>query len=243
MTLASAFRVHRFDRIGSTNDEAKRLAATGEGHGAVVVAVEQTAGRGRRGRNWVSPPGNLHCSIILDPGPERARLSELAFVGAVALREALAALAPAAEFVCKWPNDVLCDGAKISGTLLENEPPWVILGVGVNVVAAPPAGEVQYRAIALRETGADADAEMVRSAFCDRLAAWYERWRGEGFMPVRQAWLDHAAGVGRPVTVRLADGAVLEGKFGGLDASGALLLDTPDGNRRPVLAGDVFFAA
>lgn len=209
----------------------------------MVVAAEQTAGRGRRGRTWVSPPGNLHCSIVLDPGPERAHLSELAFVGAVALREALVVLAPTAEFACKWPNDVLCNGAKIAGMLLENQPPWVILGVGVNVVAAPPATEVQYRAVALRDTGSHADADDVRAAFCDRLGLWYERWRAEGFASVRQDWLGHAAGVGGPVTVRLADGAVLEGKFSGLDAAGALLLDTPDGSRRPVLAGDVFFAA
>jgi BirA family biotin operon repressor/biotin-[acetyl-CoA-carboxylase] ligase len=209
----------------------------------MVVADEQTAGRGRRGRVWFSPIGNLFCSILLDPGPEPARSSELVFVAAVALREALEAVTPGANFVCKWPNDILCDGAKVSGMLLEMAQPFVILGVGVNVVAGPPADMQQYPATCLADAGSKADAQTVCAAFGDRLEFWYDTWRTEGFGPMRQVWIDHAAGIGKPVTVRLADTTVLEGNFGGLDAHGALLLDTADGKRQPVMAGDVFFAA
>lgn len=243
MTLAASFRLQRFTRVGSTNDEAKRLAGEGHGHGTMVMADEQTEGRGRRGRAWFSPIGNLFCSILLDRGPDPVRSSELVFVAAVSLREALEAVTPGATFVCKWPNDILCNGGKISGMLLEMAPPLVILGVGVNVVAGPPADMSQYPATCLADAGSKADAQTVCAVFGDRLAYWYDTWRTDGFDPIRRAWLNHAVGMGKPVTVRLADATVLEGHFGGLDANGALLLDTPDGTRRPVMAGDVFFAA
>jgi BirA family biotin operon repressor/biotin-[acetyl-CoA-carboxylase] ligase len=207
------------------------------------MADEQTAGRGRRGRVWFSPIGNLFCSILLDRGPEPARAPEIVFVAAVALREALEAVTPGATFVCKWPNDILCNGATVSGMLLEMAPPFVILGVGVNIVAGPPADMAQYPATCIADAGSKADAQSVCMAFGDRLAYWYDSWRADGFEPVRQAWLDRAAGMGKPITVRLADTTVLEGRFAGLDASGALLLDSADGTRRPVMAGDVFFAA
>ncbi len=243
MTAAGIASLHRFAVLGSTNDEARRLAAEGAPHGTAVQADEQTQGRGRRGREWFSPSGNLHLSVILDPGPVPARASELAFVASVALREALSGLAPDAAFACKWPNDILCGGAKIAGMLLENHAPLVVLGVGVNVAAAPPSDMIQYRATSLRAIGCAADADAVSAGFRERLLGWHARWLADGFATVRSAWLDRAVGIGEPVTVRLADTRVLEGRFGGLDANGALLLDTPDGHRRPVLAGDVFFAA
>jgi len=242
LTPTGAAPFFRHARLGSTNDEARRLADEGAGHGTAVQAGEQTAGRGRRGRAWFSPVGNLHLSLLLDSGPEPARAPEIAFVAAVALRETLATLAPDARFAGKWPNDILCNGAKIAGMLLENHPPFAILGVGVNVVAAPPANEVQYPATCLAAIGCASDADDVGHVFRENVLAWHWRWRRDGFAPIRAAWLEHAAGVGEAVTVRLADQRVLEGRFGGLDADGALLLELPDGGRRQVLAGDVFFA-
>ncbi len=240
MNLREPFRLNALERAASTNDEARRLAGQGMGHGTVVTAREQTAGRGRRGRRWISPAGNLYASILLDPGPVAGRAAELAFVGALALREALAGLCPG-PFACKWPNDILHDGRKIAGMLLEAAEPLVILGVGVNVTSAPELAE--YPATSLHACGADwVEAAAVLAAFCDRLAPWYATWRGEGFAPIRRAWLAHAIGLGGPVVVRLADRSSMEGRFGGLDERGALLLETPSGTR-PVLAGDVFFAA
>jgi BirA family biotin operon repressor/biotin-[acetyl-CoA-carboxylase] ligase len=243
LTTAETPPLYRHARLGSTNDEARRLADAGAPHGTAVQASEQTAGRGRRGRAWFSPVGNLHLSMLLDAGAEPARASELAFVAAVSLREALATLAPEATFACKWPNDILCGGAKVAGMLLENHKPMVILGIGVNVIAAPPESEVQYKATSLAAHACAANADDVAIVVRENILAWHSRWRSDGFAPVREEWLDHAAGVGETVTVRLADARVLEGRFGGLDAGGALLLDTPDGARRPILAGDVFFAA
>lgn len=237
--LPPPFRLAAFDCLDSTNDEVRRRFDSGEPPYLVVSAQKQTAGRGRRGRAWVSPPGNLHCSLLLSVRPAADEAPQLAFVAAVALRQALALLAPNAVFRCKWPNDILCDGRKVSGMLLESAAPHVILGVGVNVVEAP--SPALYPAACLRQLGSGADDFDVLSAFCEALLVWHERWLTEGFAPIRQAWLDHAQGVGGPVTVRLADHNELEGRFAGLDAGGTLLLESADGSIRPILAGDVFF--
>jgi BirA family biotin operon repressor/biotin-[acetyl-CoA-carboxylase] ligase len=241
ITLPSPFTLIALDRVASTNDEARARAGQGAGHGLAIMAAEQTAGRGRRGRSWFSPRGNLHCSILLDGGPDAARIAELAFVAAIALRDALAALAPTGTFTCKWPNDVLVDGAKVAGMLLENAAPWVILGVGVNLIAAPE--EPMYPAASVASLGVTITPEQALVAFVGQLDRWYAIWRSRGFGSIRQAWLDRAGGVGGDIVVRLADASTLSGHFADLDEQGALLLDVPGGGRRRVLAGDVFFAA
>jgi BirA family biotin operon repressor/biotin-[acetyl-CoA-carboxylase] ligase len=203
------------------------------------MAREQTAGRGRRGRVWQSPPGNLHCSILLDKGVHDAAAPQLTFVAAVALRDALASLTLTADFRVKWPNDVLCSGAKIAGMLLEQVGGLIILGVGVNVIAAP--ADALYPATHLGKTGSGATADDVLIAFCAELSRRYAEWRSNGFAPIRQHWLDHAVGQGQKVTARLADERVLTGCFEGLAEDGALELRGEDGILHRILAGDVFF--
>jgi len=239
MMLPAPFRLEQRDKIDSTNDEARRLSAAGFGHGTVVSAVEQSAGRGRRGRAWMSPPGNLHCSILLDRGSDPAAAPQLTFVAAIALRDALADLALTADFRVKWPNDVLCAGAKIAGMLLEQAGEFIILGVGVNVVAHPDTA--LYPATSLHKAGSGADALDVLTGFCERLGSWYGVWRAEGFAPVRRAWLEVAVGLGQKVTARLADETVLEGRFAGLGPDGALEMADENNHIRRILAGDVFF--
>lgn len=239
MMLSPPFRLEQRDKIDSTNDEARRLAAAGFGHGTVVCAVEQSAGRGRRGRAWMSPPGNLHCSILLERGPVPAAAPQLTFVAAVALRDALADLALTVDFRVKWPNDVLCAGAKIAGMLLEQAGDFIILGVGVNVVAHPD--QALYPATSLAKAGSGADCHDVLAGFCERLGHWYDIWRAEGFAPIRRAWLEVAVGLGQPVTARLADETVLEGRFAGLAPDGALEMADENNHIRRILAGDVFF--
>jgi BirA family biotin operon repressor/biotin-[acetyl-CoA-carboxylase] ligase len=239
-TLPPPFSLLALDRTDSTNDEARRAAQQGAGHGFVVCAVEQTAGRGRRGRGWVSAPGNLFCSVLLDPGSSPAEAPQLAFVAAVALAKTLNELLPSAGFQVKWPNDILCQGRKVSGMLLELALPWAILGVGVNIAHAPDLG--LYPATCLASLGSDTQPFDVLTGFCGQLAEWYAVWRTVGFAAVRQAWLDLAYGVGGPVTVRLSDEKTLQGRFTGLDEGGALLLETADGRRQTVLAGDAFFS-
>lgn len=239
--LPPPFCLVALDCVDSTNDEARRRVEQGAGHGLVIWARQQTSGRGRRGRAWVSTPGNLHCSFLLHPGSDPTKAPQLTFVAAVALAETLKELAPQAAIACKWPNDILCGGRKISGMLLETAHPWIILGVGVNVIHAPDPA--LYPTTCLRQIGSGAEAGDVLAAFADRLGHWHEVWLTQGFAPVRSAWLSHAMGVGGPVTVRLASNTVQEGRFAGLNGDGALLLEESDGTIRQILAGDVFFTA
>jgi BirA family biotin operon repressor/biotin-[acetyl-CoA-carboxylase] ligase len=239
MTLPAPFVWHRRERIDSTNDEARRLAADGHGHGTVVSAVEQSAGRGRRGRVWSSPPGNLYCSILLDPGDNPAAAPQLTFVAALALRDALAEMRLSTDFRVKWPNDILCDGAKIAGMLLEQSGKLIILGVGVNIVAFPD--QPLYPTTCLRQIGSGAGFEDVLNGFCGQLHRRYCQWRDQGFASIRADWLAVARGVGETITARLADGREMTGIFSGLSADGALQMSDDDGVNQQILAADVFF--
>jgi BirA family transcriptional regulator, biotin operon repressor / biotin---[acetyl-CoA-carboxylase] ligase len=242
--LPAAWRLLPYDRLASTNDEAKRLAREGAEEGTVVWAREQTAGRGRHGRQWIGIPGNLFVSFILRPDCLPAAASQLGFVAALALGDALGGAAPPlAELRCKWPNDVLLNGRKFAGILLESEArmsetlDWLVLGIGVNVVAHPPGTD--YPTTSLREEGCLAlDAAGLLEAFARCFLGWYETWRSEGFEAIRSAWLPRAAGIGEAISVRL-DRQRIEGRFLGIEADGALALETTAGARR-IAAGDVF---
>lgn len=238
--LPAPFRLIGLDRVGSTNDEARRLALAGAAADLLVVqAIEQTAGRGRRGRAWVSPPGNLHCSFVIAID-SLANAAQLGFVAAVAVVDALSELVPGAAFTAKWPNDVLMDGRKVAGMLLEPAgESWLILGIGVDVAACPPPDSVLYPAAALAHAGYGGDAAAVLDAVCRHLGPWVETWRREGFAPLRGAWIARARGIGEPVVVRL-EAETLTGLFAGLDEQGALLLDAGSIVRR-IMAGDVYF--
>lgn len=243
--LPPAYRLVALDRVGSTSDEARRLAGEGAEDGTLVWALEQTAGRGRHGRAWDSPRGNLYCSLVLRPDIPLARAAELSFLAALGLGGAIGGLIPPqVDMRYKWPNDVLLNERKVSGILLESclrpdqSLDFVILGVGVNV-AREPAGP-RFPATSLRAEGAgpEVDAAAVLESFARHFLAWTDRWLEEGFAPVRQAWLARAWRLGE----RLALGAGGEGavgRFDGLDADGALLLALDDGTRRRVVAGEL----
>ncbi len=239
--LPAPWRLIALETVGSTNDEAKRLIAEGRAADFVVVSArEQSAGRGRRGRAWLGGAGNLYCSFILAVGADFQAAAQAGFVAAVALVDALRGLVPQAAIGGKWPNDVLAGGAKLAGMLLEPAGAgWLVLGVGVNVAWAPPAHLVERPATSLAVLGYDGDPGKVLAAFCAAFAPWMERWRGEGFPPVRRAWLDRALGLSGPVDVRLAN-ETLSGTFAGIDGDGALILDMAGGEVRRILAGDVF---
>ena len=243
------YRLHHLARTGSTNDEAKRLAAEGAADGTVIWADSQSAGRGRRGRAWQSPPGNLYVSIVLRPGLPLAQLGQVGFAAALAVAETVTTLLPTSAVVqCKWPNDVLIDGRKTAGLLLETDSlgdgtaAWLVLGVGINVASHPV--DTEFPATSLAAQGATAEVATVLGRFAERFADWYETWRGAGFAPLRAAWLGRAAGLGGAIRVRLENRS-LDGVFSGLDEDGALLLHGA-GQRageaaQRITAGDVFF--
>ena len=242
--LPPGYRLVSRETVGSTNDEAKWLARSGAEEGTLVWALEQTSGRGRRGREWVSPRGNLYASLVLRPACPLDRAAQLGFVAALAVSDALAALLPDLRgLACKWPNDVLVSGRKIAGILLESEVgedgnlAFLIAGVGINLVSAPAGAEFPATSI-VGEGHRPPEPAATLQAFARHFESWARRWREEGFGPVREAWRARATALGQPIQVRL-EGATLHGRFVDIDQQGALLLDTPDGHRR-ISAGDVF---
>jgi len=242
--LPGFFRLVTRDRVASVMDEARDLARAGAPAGTLVWARSQHAGRGRRGRAWQSPVGGLYCALVLRPRCAIAEAAQVSFVAALAVAEAVEELLPSGRRVrCKWPNDVLVDGAKIAGILLESEAAGeklraLVVGIGVNLDSRPD--DVEFPATSIAEAGGGASPGQALVPLARCLEAWLGRWQGEGFERVRTAWLERAEGLGQAIRVRLAEG-VLDGIFEGLDSSGALILAENDGGRRMVTAGEVFW--
>jgi BirA family biotin operon repressor/biotin-[acetyl-CoA-carboxylase] ligase len=242
--LPAAYRLVLRETVGSTNDEAKQLARQGAAARTIVWAMEQTAGRGRRGRGWSSPRGNLFASLILRPACSVERAAQLGFVAGLAVADALAELAPSlGAFVCKWPNDVLVRGRKIAGILMESEkrthetPAYLIVGIGVNLASAPPDTEFPATSIA-DEGSVPPTPEVALEAVVRHFETWTRHWQQQGFGPVREAWRARAFALGGQIRARL-ETAVLYGRFVDIDQQGALLLETA-GELRRIPAGDVF---
>ncbi len=236
--------LHWYEEIGSTNDRAKELAEAGAEHGEVVVAEAQTAGRGRRGRPWVSPPRkNLYLSVVLRPDLAPARASELTLVASLAVCDALRQAG--VEAGIKWPNDVLASGKKIAGILTElaaeaDRVHWVVVGVGVNVNAGAEDFPEELRDEAtsvLVERGTPAPRALFAAACLTALEDWVDRHAEEGFGVVRDAWRERSVTLGREVLVR-TDGREIAGTAVDIDALGALLVRGTAGLER-ILSGEV----
>lgn len=233
--LPDGWRLVALDSVGSTNDEAARLADAGAPEGTIVWAREQTGGRGRRGRAWASPVGNLYTSTILRPDCPAARAAELGFVAALAVADIVP---PDRAVRVKWPNDVLVDGGKVAGILLESAiaqtgvVQHVIAGIGVNIGFAPQLPEMRYPGAAL-----GGSVETALEMFTAALAARLAEWRRDGFEAVRAHWLAKAGPLGAEVDVKLGD-ELVRGRFGGVDHEGALLLETASGPRR-IVSGEL----
>jgi BirA family transcriptional regulator, biotin operon repressor / biotin---[acetyl-CoA-carboxylase] ligase len=233
--LPDGWRLVALDSVGSTNDEAARLADAGAPEGTVVWARQQTGGRGRRGRVWTSPVGNLYSSTILRPDCPAARAAELGFVSALAVAD----IVPTNRAVrLKWPNDVLVDGGKVAGILLESAisqagaVQHVVAGIGINIGFAPQLPDMRYPGAALGGS-IEAALETFTAALAKRLA----QWRRDGFEQVRTAWLAKAGPIGAEVDVKLGE-ELVRGRFNGVDGEGALLLETSSGPRR-IVSGEL----
>lgn len=238
--------LHHHAQIDSTNEEARRLARAGAVGPAWICADTQTAGRGRRGRAWMSEPGNLFCTLLLAPGCPMPKAAQLSFVTALAVHDAVTAAGIHGADL-KWPNDVLIEGAKVSGILIESAPrgpghedtdPLLAIGIGINIACAPdntpyPATSLAAHAIAVEPLRL---LTLVATAFATRLNQWN---KGAGFADIRTAWLERARAIGGAITVRLHD-ETIEGEFVSLDDDGALVVRSRD-TVRTITAGDVFF--
>lgn len=252
--LPPGYRLISLETVGSTSDEARRMACEeGAAEGTIVWAQSQETGRGRYGRIWESPPGNMYLSIVLRPDVTPAVAGQLSFVTAVALADSLASVMPSgARLSLKWPNDILANGKKLAGILLESEVTrdhrldYVVIGVGVNLAHAPDG------ATSLVDTGArDITPGWMVEHFIAALDQRLAQWERDGFAGIRTDWLSMAHGLDGPIRARLAKEEIT-GIFKGLDNGGALLLDTnpnanddddqtDNGDLRRITAGEVFF--
>ena len=247
--LPPGWRVMGFESLDSTNAALKRIVEQeGDVHeGLMVWAGTQTAGRGRQGRVWQSPKGNVYVSILIEAPQATARAPEVGFIAAVAVRETVLELprhkAGDPQVSCKWPNDVLIEGEKVAGILPElsaddQKRNWIVLGIGINLnaVQLDPSA---YPPTALSVHGIDTTPAHVLTVLTRSLFKWLTVWREQDFAAIRAQWTDCGPKLGQNVAVGLAEGAV-SGEFVGLDEDGALLLETRKGRRR-IVAGDILF--
>lgn len=236
----------RFEALaetGSTNEEARRRAESGERGPLWIRADRQTAGRGRRGRSWIGLSGNLFCTGLYGLDVRPAEAAQLSFAAALAVAELCETVADPVQVRVKWPNDVLIAGRKAAGVLLESGAApggglWLAVGVGVNLAAHPDDAERPATHLGVHGSAPDPQTAM------ERIAAAFERWRSRwaeaGFAPIRDAWLTRAYGIGERCEARLANETV-SGVFADLEADGSLRLDLAAGGRRYISAGDVYF--
>ncbi len=240
----TAPRVLYFESLDSTNEEALRQLGQGCEAPLWILAGEQSLGRGRGGRRWQSPKGNLYASLLLRLNVSAVVATELSFVAALAARDAIASQLPSEQLGAlrlKWPNDVMLAGSKIAGILIESlaDPKGrglaAIVGIGINVSAAPPDTGRPVAALG----APPADCARVFSALTAAFETWRSRWNeGKGFASVREAWLERAHVPGEPICVNL-NGSAIRGTFRGVDERGALQLETAAGVVITMSAGDI----
>lgn len=244
-SLPDGVRLVELENVDSTNAEALRRAAEGEQGPLWILAGQQTAGRGRSGRAWSTAAGNLAATLAISLPRERAAVSyQLALIAGVAVCDALTrsgAVPQAAALRLKWPNDVLLDGRKLGGILIESTPVGgrlaIAIGIGLNLVTHPT--DTALPATSLAEFGTPPRRCDVVGLLSHAVAEWLQRWQeGDGFGAIRAAWLERAGPIGEKCSVNAGNGRV-EGRFAGLDADGALLILSADGRQRRFTYGDV----
>jgi BirA family biotin operon repressor/biotin-[acetyl-CoA-carboxylase] ligase len=251
---SAGYKLVALERTGSTNTDAIENARSGERGPIWFVTSEQTAGRGRRQRAWISPRGNLAASVleVLDVAPAvaatigfAAGLAEEAALEKVSLEAALRLGPDRPRYALKWPNDVLANGKKLVGIGLEAEAVGdrlaIVVGIGTNIVAAPEGTPTP--AVSLAALGVQISAEELFSALTDSWVEFRGIWdNGRGFAEIRRLWLERAAGLGERVAINTGT-TTLEGIFDTIDDTGCLIVRTADGRRLPVAAGEVFFGS
>jgi BirA family biotin operon repressor/biotin-[acetyl-CoA-carboxylase] ligase len=241
---AAGFSLVTLETVDSTNRLALDLAEQAGANKTWVLAETQRAGRGRHGRDWVSPPGNFYGSLLLvSPCPVEDS-PKLGFVAGVAVAEVLKKLAPGHNVCLKWPNDILVGGRKLAGILLEGRiisksRQAIAIGIGINVRVAPLAAGA---AVSLAELGVTADRREIFRQLSNVMTRWIATFaKGQGFYAVRQAWADHGLKPGTAISVKLPSGEK-QGRFAGIDERGRLILSGPEG-QTTIEAGDVFLTA
>ena len=233
--------LHSYDSLDSTNNEVLRLIASGAANEkTVVTATEQFAGRGRRNSNWESPAGGLYMTLVTKIRNVRIA-GQLAYVASLAVRDAVSVYAAAnSTITCKWPNDLLLNGKKVSGILIETLDDYYAVGVGINLSLVP--NSVADKAISMADLNFKVEPSEMLNRVILSFRYWNKVWRENDFYIVRTAWLDAAHGINQPIIVRFPDGAEVQGKFQGIDEEGALVLERVDGSNQKINAAEIFFS-
>lgn len=243
-----------FKTIDSTQNEAKRRASAGDFDAVWISTESQSEGRGRRGREWVSDTGNLYCTGLYSHSDDLASAARLSFVAALAVAQTLEQYIDSQLVSIKWPNDVLVDGKKIAGILLEsgtyNDTIWIAVGVGINLVSHPKLESYAATHLLAHITPKELETadpvftglQPVLAILAQKFEYWHDLYLAKGFEPLRQAWLAMAIGIGGPVTARLENDTIT-GIALGMDEDGALEVQLPSGKIAKIYAGDVFFSA
>lgn len=243
MTISWTIEMH--DSIPSTQDIAKGHARLGRMEGTVVQAREQTAGKGRHGRQWVSKPGNLFLSFILNPPCAAMQIGQISVLIGLALAFTVRqCVAEDARVRIKWPNDVMINDEKCAGILLESELSgpnirWVIVGIGVNIAAAPPGLGTSLSLHPGRGGKSVLALEFVRRTLLGHIGALYEEWLRSGFANIRQEWLRQSHLRGEPVRIKIGP-QIEEGIFYGIDDMGNLQIQDKNLRLRVVTAGEIY---
>ncbi len=245
--IRTAPSILAFDVLDSTNAEARRRAEAGEAGPVWITARRQTAGRGRRGRNWETGAGNLAATLLTVTDRSPAEAAQVSFVAALAVADLASAFLPPERVKLKWPNDVMVRGRKLAGILVESGARemgglWLATGVGVNLASAPVAADRAATTLAHETQTPPPEPVAALEGLADAFSEWLSRWDARGFPPIAEAWTERAYGLGETCTARLP-GEEVEGTAEGLDPDGALRLRLRDGRLRRITAGDVFFGA
>ncbi|KAA9017910.1 MULTISPECIES: biotin--[acetyl-CoA-carboxylase] ligase [Sphingobium] len=225
------------EETGSTNADMLALAEQGGADGSWLRAARQTGGKGRMGRAWESPDGNLYCSTLVRLQPTDPLPHTLALVAANAVHALVAPLCTGQARI-KWPNDILVDGAKIAGILLERAGDAIVVGIGINVTGHPVGLDRPVTSLAAQGAN-DATAQALYDRLAQLFAHWLSIWRAQGLDPIRTHWLLNAHPTGTPMRVIQPDGGQVEGTFDTLDRQGMLILRLANGDSRAIHAGDI----
>lgn len=238
MDYIGEWMFHDMDEVGSTNDEVKKLSENVIGEKIVISARNQTNGRGRRGRDWISLEGNLFFTLGIEC--ELNDLGAMVFVSSLSLWQTIQDLNPLLDVKLKWPNDILVNDKKVSGMLLEKgEGKYLIIGMGVNIKIAPLLVSMLYPCTSLRDAGVEVERLEFLRSFIVNFDNYLNIWKAKGFAPIREAWVSHVKGLNGEIVVHMDSGDT-EGIFRGVDEHGSLLLETA-GTIQRIYAGDVFY--
>ena len=230
--------VHHYDIVDSTSTVCQKDLYQKSGYKMAIIANEQGAGRGRLGSTWQSMQGNLMTTVILPLKEDKSVWSDFSFITALAISDCVSMFIDNAKVEIKWPNDVLVNGAKISGVLLEAYEHTLCIGVGLNVLSAPIIGK--YSTTCLISHGADVDKNTLLSLLLERIDVWYNAWKLSGLDGILPIYRARLRGVNKKITIRTLH-ETYDGVFKGVDATGQAVLEFADGDVKKFTAGEIIF--